>query len=154
MEKLYIAFGSNLGEREATIREALKMCIEQIGELEACSSFFETKPLNPPELENQPDYINGAAIFKTDLDPNQILTAIQAIEEKLGRDRANEVHWGPRTIDLDIVLLGDTVLKSERLTIPHPEMHKRDFVLEPLIEIDPGAKHPILNKTVLQLLNS
>ena len=152
--KLYLAFGSNLGEREKTIREALKMCIEQIGELEVCSSFFETKPLNPPELETQPDYINGAAIFKTDREPNKILKIIQSIEEKLGRDRANEVHWGPRTIDLDILLLGDTVLKSKELTIPHPEMHKRSFVLEPLIEIDPAAMHPIFKKTVLQLLNS
>ena len=153
MEKLYIAFGSNLGQREATVRKALRMCIEQIGELETCSSFFETKALNPPQLESQPDYINGVAIFKTDLRPNKILEITQKIEKELGRDRKNEIHWGPRTIDLDIILFGDTVLKSEQLTIPHLQMHKRSFVLEPLIEIDPEVKHPILKKTALELLN-
>ncbi|MFB3893642.1 MAG: 2-amino-4-hydroxy-6-hydroxymethyldihydropteridine diphosphokinase [Phycisphaerae bacterium] len=147
----YIALGSNLGDREATLNRALRM-MDQTGDIEVrrVSHWFETQPAGGPP--GQGKYLNGVAEVVTALEPPALLAELQQIENALGRDRPREERWGPRTCDLDILLMGDLVLDTPELTIPHPRMHERRFVLEPLAEIAAGLVHPVMKKTVLALL--
>lgn len=148
MTKAYISLGSNLGDRAATLDEAIRQLshTEGIGKLRR-SGVIETEPVGKTD---QPKFLNCVVEVETTLEPLKLLDRCQEIERRLGRKRT--VRWGPRTIDLDILLYGDTTLKSDRLTLPHPEMTKRRFVLEPLCELAPDLVLPGGKKTVRELL--
>jgi 2-amino-4-hydroxy-6-hydroxymethyldihydropteridine diphosphokinase len=145
-EVAYISLGSNIGDREANLREAVAQ-IGSIASMHALSSFYETQPV---ELANQPWFLNCVIALETDKTPHELLKSALAIEAGMGRLRFREK--GPRKIDIDLLLFGDRVVNDPDLTIPHPAMHRRRFVLEPLAEIAPGARHPVLNKTASELL--
>jgi 2-amino-4-hydroxy-6-hydroxymethyldihydropteridine diphosphokinase len=134
--KAVIALGSNLGNRELNIDSAIAE-LAKIIEITHLSTNHETDPVGGPE---QPKYLNAILIAETQLDPHELLIAMLEIENKLGRKR--EVHWGPRTIDLDLIIVGDEVIDSDVLVLPHPRAHERRFVLEPWLEIDPTAQIP------------
>jgi 2-amino-4-hydroxy-6-hydroxymethyldihydropteridine diphosphokinase len=134
--KAVIALGSNLGNRELYIDSAVSE-LAKIIEITHLSTNHETDPVGGPE---QPKYLNAIAIAETELDPRELLIVMLEIENKLGRKR--EVHWGPRTIDLDLIVFGDEIIDSETLVLPHPRAHERKFVLEPWLEIDPHAYIP------------
>lgn len=134
--KAVIALGSNLGNRELYIDSAVAE-LAKIIEITHLSTNHETDPVGGPE---QPKYLNAIAIAETELDPRELLIVMLEIENKLGRKR--EVHWGPRTIDLDLIVFGDEIIDSEVLVLPHPKAHERKFVLEPWLEIDPDAHIP------------
>jgi 2-amino-4-hydroxy-6-hydroxymethyldihydropteridine diphosphokinase len=139
MPLVYIGLGSNLGDREATIRRALEL-LEAAGEIEvdALSSLRETDPVG---YEDQPRFLNGAAALRTELVPRVLLERLQAVERELGRDRSGP-RFGPRTIDLDLLLYGDERIEEPGLEIPHPRLAERRFVLEPLAELDESLEVP------------
>jgi len=147
-----IALGSNLdslfGDREANLREALRR-LGELGELRAVSAFYDTDPVG---YVDQPRFLNAAALLETALEPKELMRGLLAIERGLGREREGVVAKGPRVIDLDLLLYGDEVMSTAELTLPHPAMHERRFVLEPLAEIAPQMKHPVLKLTVVQML--
>jgi 2-amino-4-hydroxy-6-hydroxymethyldihydropteridine diphosphokinase len=138
--KAVIALGSNLGNRELNIDSAIAELVK-IVEITHLSTNHETDPVGGPE---QPKYLNAIAIAETELEPEELLIAMLEIENKLGRKR--EIHWGPRTLDLDLIVFGDEVIDSEILVLPHPHAHERRFVLEPWIEIEPDAYIPGIGK--------
>jgi 2-amino-4-hydroxy-6-hydroxymethyldihydropteridine diphosphokinase len=144
----YLSLGSNVGDREAQLRDAVAR-LSTLGHVVAVSSLYETEPV---EFTNQPWFLNCVVAFETSQKPQQLLAAILGIEEEMGRRRVQKK--GPRVIDIDIALFGDTVIDSEDLTIPHPEMHHRRFVLEPLAEIAPEVLHPMFHKTIRELLDA
>ena len=147
----YIAMGSNLGDRAATLLAAAKMIAALDGvSVRKISKMTQTEPVGGPE--DQPAYLNAAVEIETTLEPRQLLAALHEIEATLGRDRQTEERWGERTCDLDIVLMGELTMESPDLTIPHPRMHERLFVLRPLAEIAPSAVHPKLGLTVGEML--
>jgi len=147
----YIGLGSNLGDRGDTLMAAVKRlaAIEGVS-VRRISQFITTDPVGGPP--DQPKYLNAAAEILTTLAPLELLAELQKIEAALGRDRTNEPRWGPRTCDMDILLMGDCVMETETLTIPHPRMHERKFVLRPLAQIAREAVHPVLHRTVIELL--
>ncbi len=144
----YLSLGSNLGDRESRLRDAIAR-LEGNGRVLALSSFYETEPV---EVTDQPWFLNCAVALETAESPAELMTAILRIQQQMGRKLIQ--RKGPRIIDIDILLVGDTVLDSPALTIPHPAMHERRFVLQPLAEIAPQAKHPLRNKTIQQLLDA
>jgi 2-amino-4-hydroxy-6-hydroxymethyldihydropteridine diphosphokinase len=145
----YLSLGSNLGDREANLREAIGR-LGELGMVRAVSAFYETEPVEV--RGRQPWFLNAAAAVETELQPQEFLDRMLAIEQSMGRIRT--VPRGPRTIDLDILLFGDDVLDMPGLTVPHPAMHQRRFVLAPLVEIAPEVRHPVLQSTVRELLDS
>lgn len=147
----YISLGSNIGDRESALRRAIEMLKERAGDVVAISSFIDTAPVGYIE---QPTFLNAAAKLETALPPEQLMGTLLTIERDLGRDRAAGIPKGPRTIDLDLLLYDDLVVDSPQLTVPHPAMHQRRFVLEPLVEIAPDAFHPVLKRPAASLLAS
>lgn len=147
--KAYIALGSNMGDKKGY----LDFAISELEKNEYCkvkkvSDYIETKPVGPVSQE---DFLNACAEVETVLPPFELLELLQSIENKANRVRT--VHWGPRTLDLDILLYGDEIITEERLCVPHIEMANREFVLKPLCEIAPYAYHPIKRAYVAELLN-
>jgi 3-oxoacyl-[acyl-carrier protein] reductase len=146
----YIALGSNLGDRRDYLDRALEALSQRAGiSVEKVSRYYETDPVGGPP--GQGPFLNAAALIRTELPPEELLRALLDVERSLGRIR--QMRHGPRTIDLDLLLYGDTVKSDAGLTVPHPRMHERWFVLEPLAEIAPNARHPIFAKSALELLN-
>jgi 2-amino-4-hydroxy-6-hydroxymethyldihydropteridine diphosphokinase len=146
MVKCAIALGSNLGDSKQILNQALELLSQTSGiELISHSSWYETVPVGPP----QPNYVNGCAILETELLPENLLQILLKIEQQFGRIR--QERWGPRILDLDILLYGDLILEMPNLTIPHPRMNERAFVLVPLAEIAAHWIEPISKQTILQL---
>jgi 2-amino-4-hydroxy-6-hydroxymethyldihydropteridine diphosphokinase len=150
MNLAYLSLGSNVGDREAHLRDAVAR-MGAAGRVAAVSSFYETEPV---EFTRQPWFLNCAVALQTSQTPQQLMTALLRIEEEMGRRRVQKK--GPRSIDIDILLfqIGETkdvIIDSPELTIPHPAMYHRRFVLEPLAEIAPDAVHPIFKKTISEL---
>ncbi len=146
--RVYLALGSNMGDRETYIRNGITM-LEEMPEnrIIKISNLIGTKPYGGVEQE---DFLNGCLSMDTLLTPTQLLSALHEIEKEAGRER--KIHWGPRTLDLDIIFYDDLVYEDEELIIPHVDMENRKFVLEPMCEIAPNLRHPILRRTMRQLL--
>jgi 2-amino-4-hydroxy-6-hydroxymethyldihydropteridine diphosphokinase len=135
-----VGLGSNLGSREATLLRAVDLIAGVPGvQVLELSSFVETEPVG---VTDQPDFVNGALAVETTLTARELLDALLEVERELGRDREEGERWGPRTIDLDLLLYGDEVVDEPGLTVPHPRLHERRFALEPLAELEPGLEIP------------
>ena len=146
--KAYIAMGSNMGDKAAYLRQGIQGLQDAPGcKVMAVSGFHRTNPYGGVV---QDDFLNGCLELKTLLTPWELLGQLHQIEQEAGRERL--VHWGPRTLDLDIIFYDDLVLDEADLHIPHIDMQRRDFVLKPLAEIAPHMRHPILKKTVDEML--
>lgn len=147
-----IALGSNLpssfGAPADNLREAIRR-MESLGRVKAISSFHTTDPVG---YLDQPQFVNAAALLETSLSPVDLLHGLLGIEQAMGRDRTSAPPKGPRIIDLDLLLYGDLVLATSELTLPHPAMHQRAFVLAPLAEIAPALQHPTLHAKVSDIL--
>ncbi len=139
MTKVFLGLGSNLGDRADFLRRAIEMLLEDGGvSLINSSSLLETKPV---DYLNQPDFLNQVVVLETQLPPTEMLAKCQAVELELGRKR--NVPKGPRTIDIDILLYGDSVISEPELKVPHPEIKNRDFVLQHLLELEPELCDPV-----------
>ena len=147
--KVFVGLGSNLGERESMIRLALED-LSRLPEtkLVRASSLYDTEPVGEVD---QPNFLNAVAQLETELSARQLLWNLLLIEKRLGRVRTR--RWGPRTMDLDLLLYGDEVIEDSDLRVPHPELAHRSFVLVPLIELDPLLVHPVTRETLLHLVS-
>jgi 2-amino-4-hydroxy-6-hydroxymethyldihydropteridine diphosphokinase len=150
MTKVYAGLGSNLGNKRENILRAIdridayeEICIKEK------SGFYDTAPVGGPP---QPDYVNCVIGLETEVEPQTLLKEFKKIEIELGRKSG--VRWGPRVVDLDIILFGDRIVNDHNLKIPHERMHERVFVLEPLSEISPDIKHPVSGKSISELLET
>lgn len=144
-----IALGSNLGNSKKNVETALNILNNNPNiQVKSRSSWYQTAPIGPP----QPDYINGCAILDVQLKPDHLLETLLAVENQLGRIRRE--RWGPRTLDLDLLLFDDLIWETPALEIPHPRMRERAFVLVPLAEIAPNWVDPVTGKTIIQLLET
>lgn len=143
---VYLSLGSNLGDRAANLRTAIQK-LSEIGDVMAVSSFYETEPV---EAAPQPWFLNCAVRLNTEKMPRQLIAAILSLEQSMGRHRRGQ-EKAPRTIDIDILLFGSSVIELPKLTVPHPRLHERRFVLEPLTEIAPDVRHPVLKRTMREL---
>jgi 2-amino-4-hydroxy-6-hydroxymethyldihydropteridine diphosphokinase len=140
MTRAYVGLGANLGDREQNLRRAVELLAAEPGiELVAVSSFRETDPVG---YLDQPRFLNGACTVETDLTASELLERLLAVERALGRERGTGPRWGPRTIDLDLLLYGEETIDEPGLTVPHPRLTERSFALEPLVELAPGLRLP------------
>jgi 2-amino-4-hydroxy-6-hydroxymethyldihydropteridine diphosphokinase len=149
MINVYLLLGSNLGNRQMFLQQAISYIQQRAGEVVQQSAVYETDSWGKTDL---PAYLNQVLLIKTNLPPRELLNVLLQIELLLGRKR--EERWGSRTMDIDILFYDDQVINEPDLIIPHPELHKRRFTLEPLAEIAPHWYHPVLQQTVLTLKNS
>ncbi len=151
---LYLGIGANIGEREATIRQAIRALGERIGTPAGCSSLYETRPSG---FSSRHLFLNAVAAFETELAPYDLLSITQEVERELGRaEKTVGGEYHDRTIDIDLLLLGDTIIRDRDLTLPHPRLEERRFVLEPLCELAPELRHPqsgLRMKDLLENLN-
>ena len=148
MYAVYIGFGSNIGDRLAHIQNAIQVLSKTEGiTLKEISSIYTTDPVG---YEAQAEFLNGVVVIQTSLSPLSLLHTLKDIETAIGRK--HRIRWGPREIDLDILIYGNLCVQTEKLVIPHPEMHLRGFVLVPLAEIAPNLRHPILQESIQTLL--
>lgn len=147
---VYLSLGSNVGDRESNLKSAIAR-LRELGEVTAVSSIYETEPV---EYTNQPWFLNCVVKLETEKMPRQLLAQLLAIEHAMGRRRvpaSGPRIKGPRSIDIDILLFGHSVVDTAGLTIPHPALHERRFVLEPLVEIAPEERHPVFKRTIREL---
>jgi 2-amino-4-hydroxy-6-hydroxymethyldihydropteridine diphosphokinase len=142
---VYLSLGSNVGDREAQLRDAV-IRLAAAGRVVAVSSFYETEPV---EFTQQPWFLNCAVALETGQTPWQLMTTILRIQEEMGRKRVHKK--GPRSIDIDILLFDNVIVEEPELIVPHPALHQRRFVLEPLAEIAPEVLHPVLKRTIREL---
>jgi 2-amino-4-hydroxy-6-hydroxymethyldihydropteridine diphosphokinase len=142
---VYLSLGSNVGDRAANMQAAIAR-LSSLGEVVAVSSFYETEPVG---FAAQPWFLNCAVKLDTEKTPKQLLAGILDLEQEMGRRRMQTN--GPRTIDIDILLYGDSIIKTKGLIIPHPAMHERRFVLEPMAEIAPDVLHPVFKRSIREL---
>jgi 2-amino-4-hydroxy-6-hydroxymethyldihydropteridine diphosphokinase len=150
MARIFIGLGSNLGDKKENLGKAVERLREQPGiKVSAVSSFYETKPVGG---RTQDDYLNGVIKAETDLTPMGCLIVFKGIEKEMGRVPAEKD--APRVIDLDILLYDDTVMRTEELTVPHPRMHEREFVLRGLAELAPEVIHPVLGRSARELFKA
>ena len=147
MPKVYLLLGGNLGDRTLYLQQARESINRQVGTLTRSSKVYETAAWGKID---QPNFLNQVLEVQTELTPEAVLQRINAIEQELGRVRKE--HWGARVIDIDILFYDNLVLQTQRLTIPHPQLHLRRFTLLPLAELAPELKHPVLGKSINQLL--
>lgn len=148
MHLAYIGFGSNIGDRQAYIHNALhRLAAEEGVILQKVSSLYETAPVG---YEEQGEFLNGVVEIQTCLSPHRLLHTLKKIETAVGRQ--HRIRWGPREIDLDLLIYGDVCLREEGLIVPHPEMHRRGFVLVPFAEIASGVVHPVFGESIGVLL--
>jgi len=145
---VYLSLGSNVDDREGNLHVAIGK-LRELGEVLAVSSFYETEPV---EFTAQPWFLNCAVALRTELMPKLFLAKMLGIEQQMGRRRSQPK--GPRPIDIDILLFGNSIIRSPQLEVPHPAMHQRRFVLEPLAEIAPDARHPVLKRSIRELLQA
>jgi 2-amino-4-hydroxy-6-hydroxymethyldihydropteridine diphosphokinase len=149
--RAFIGFGANLGDTLATYATAKAILIERLGPIRGESLVYESAALTLDGAESQSNYINTALEFFTPLSPQEILAILLETELVFGRDRRLAERWAPRPIDLDLLFVGDLVLSDTGLSLPHPEIHKRDFVLAPLCDIAPDFIHPELGVSLVEL---
>jgi len=145
---VYLSLGSNVGDRESNLRQAIRL-LESQGQVVSVSSVYETEPV---EFTDQPWFLNCALALETDQSPPQLMAGLLNIEQEMGRRRLQKK--GPRIIDMDILLFGDAIVNTPELTIPHPAIAQRRFVLEPLAEIAPEVRHPVWKRTIQELLEA
>lgn len=143
---VYLSLGSNLGDRAGNLREAVAR-LRNLGSIIAESSLYETEPVEVQET--QPWYLNCAVAMQTELLPQDFLQKVLSVEQQMGRRRTGAK--AARNIDIDVIFFGDAVIETAELTLPHPAMHQRRFVLEPLAEIAPHITHPVLHRTAMEL---
>ncbi|MCX6665541.1 MAG: 2-amino-4-hydroxy-6-hydroxymethyldihydropteridine diphosphokinase [Euryarchaeota archaeon] len=148
MSVVYLSLGSNMGDKEDNIRNALKL-IEDVDEIKKVSPLYQTEPIG---FKDQSYFLNCVIEVQTNSTPEQMLLFLKSIEQKLGR--TNTVKNGPRTIDIDILLYDDFCIKNDDMVIPHPRLHERLFVLIPLMDVNPDVIHPLLKKTVRELFDA
>lgn len=149
MKKVYLSLGSNLGDRAANLRDALERLEHTRFHITRLSSVYETAPV---DVTGQPWFLNLVAEGETSFFPMMLLRHTQKVEREMGRVR--RIDKGPRKIDIDVLLYGHFTVDTSRLTIPHPRMHERRFVIEPMLELAPDLPHPVLRKTMLDLFTS
>ena len=149
MNKVYLALGTNIGNRPANLLRAIGYIAGRIGIFSAISSVYETKPW---EFESENDFLNMVVCVETQLPPNEILSITQSIEKTMGRTEKTAHSYQDRLIDIDIIAYDDLIFRSENLQLPHPLFHKRLFVLKPFNEIAPDFLHPVLRKKVRELI--
>lgn len=148
MAKAYIGLGTNIGNKRRNLITAAAKLAERAGDVLSISSFYETEPWG---FESENTFLNAAVLLETELEPLQLLSLTQEIEKEMGRTSKSDGTYHDRIIDLDILLYDSCVINESTLVVPHPLMHKRQFVMEPLAEIAPMLVHPVLNKTMSEL---
>lgn len=148
MHGVFLLLGSNLGDRRKFIADAVEHIASSVGEIEKVSSLYETQAWGKTD---EADYLNQVVLVRSVLEPHAVLEKILGIEAEAGRLRAEK--WGARTLDIDILFYDDRIVDEPDLKIPHPELHKRRFTLEPLAEIAPGLVHPFLKENILAIKN-
>lgn len=140
---VYLSLGSNIGNRRENISEGIRLIVKQIGKAVKKSHLYETQPWGNTD---QDPFLNQVIMINTTMEPRELLEAISRIERDMGRERKEK--WGPRTLDVDILFYGKRVIRDKGLEIPHPELHKRAFILVPMMELDPELEHPVLHEAI------